>query len=190
MNNGSDVYWANEKYKQDCAAGKNEACPGGTKGMVAWGVAGVVTAGLAEYAILGGGVADGVAGATKPLQGLVENGFRQAAVMCLKNPLCARMIGAGSGVTVLGKIIEGEEPPGYVKIGQQINGRYLYVNMEDFTSEMQDKFWNETKALGNPILLANDYNQFEGSTFFHEVTDLIDSGWTIILNILAYPPKQ
>jgi RHS repeat-associated protein len=48
------------KYQKECASGKNKACPGGTKGMAAFGVSAVVTAGLSEYALLGGGAADSI----------------------------------------------------------------------------------------------------------------------------------
>ncbi len=140
---------------------------------------------LAHEFITGGGLADVIAANSS----LAQNGFRQIVILCLKNPACARTIGAGSGVTVLGKIIEGEDPPGYVQIASEIKGgRYLYV--DNFRRTAQEQFWNETKSLRNPVLFANDYRQFEGSTFYREVTDLMDSGWTIILNIMAYPPKQ
>jgi hypothetical protein len=182
---GNEAIIEKQSHERKCAAGNKNYCSGNPVEIATFVGISLIGGATLEAFILGGGVAAMV----EALPSLAENSFRQVAIMCLKNPLCARAIGAGQGVTVLGKIIEGEEPPGYVKIGQQINGRYLYVK-EGFTPEMQDQFWNETKALGKPVLLANDYTQFAGSTFSREVNDLITSGWNIIFNILAYPPKQ
>ena len=47
-----------KEYQDKCSEGALQGCQGGTKGMLAWGAAGVLTAGTAEYALTGGAVAD------------------------------------------------------------------------------------------------------------------------------------
>ena len=113
--------------------------------------------------------------------------YYNSVLTCLKIPLCASAIGAGGGVTVLGKIKPGEIPPGYVKIGNQINGRTLHT--PNWTPELQAKFMEETKALGNPVFLADNPNLYPHSVLATEVNDLLKAGWTMILNTMMYPPK-
>jgi RHS repeat-associated protein len=113
--------------------------------------------------------------------------YYNAVLTCLKVTLCASAIGAGGGVTVLGKIIPGQNPPGYVELANQINGRVLYT--PTWTPALQAQFMEETKALGNPVFLANNPNLYPGSVLAAEANDLLNAGWTMILNTLMYPPK-
>jgi hypothetical protein len=172
-------------HRQKCEQGDENYCSTVKKhpfAVTTFVATGLLGGPIIEEYLLGGSAAT-------VMPNIAENGLRQLIVMCLKIPMCARSIGAGTGVTVLGKIINGENPPGYVKIGQDVGGRWLYVE-SGFSPEMQQQFWSETKALGQPILLANDFTKYAGSTFEAEVTDLLQSGWKMILNVLMYPPSS
>jgi hypothetical protein len=114
--------------------------------------------------------------------------FYNIAFTCLKISLCANAIGAGGGVTVLGKIKPGQNPPGYVNIGNQINGRTLHT--PNWTPELQSQFMEETKRLGNPVFLTDNPSLYPGSVLATEVKDLAQSGWRMILNVMMYPPNK
>ena len=84
----------NAKYQDDCAAGRNSACPGGTVGMLAQGAGMIATAGAADYALTGGAAADAGWAALSKI-----------AVGCASNAVCWRV------ATALG--ILGGYPPNH-----------------------------------------------------------------------------
>jgi RHS repeat-associated protein len=48
----------NREYQGRCARGEDPACPGGIKAGIAWFGLGVATAGVADFAVMKGGIAD------------------------------------------------------------------------------------------------------------------------------------
>jgi len=78
------VYADNYRYQAECASGHNQACPGGTTGMIVTGALMVATAGAAEYIITGGIAADAAV-----------NAAWNAAEVCATSTACWTAIGAG-----------------------------------------------------------------------------------------------
>jgi RHS repeat-associated protein len=114
--------------------------------------------------------------------------FYGAVYSCLTMSLCARLIGAGSGVTVLGKIPDSGTPD-YVKAGQQvINGKYLYD--PGWNAPMQRAFEVDMISSGRPVLFTNNPVLHNPSILFNEFTALAKAGWNNIFNLNIYmtPP--
>ena len=118
---------------------------------------------------------------------LAYQGFNRLAVGCLRLTLCAKLIGVEAGVTVLGKSFAGEETPRYARIGRLLeNARVLWG--PGWNPQKQYDFMSETLSSGQPVFLANNYENFPGSILYEEVTTLLENGWTMVLNTFIYPP--
>ena len=114
LNNDSDLFWENEHYQDDCWEGRRQdACPGGAQGLIVFGVTAIVTAGAAEFALLGGGAA-----------AAADAAFYQAAIKCLKSAVCRWLTGTAGGLGIGGS--PSGDPSNTVTVGRWMSPLEYY----------------------------------------------------------------
>jgi hypothetical protein len=119
------------KYQKECRKGKNEACPGGTAGLVAFGASAIVTAGVLDYALTSGALTDLAFSA-------VQRAYDKILYTCLLSDVCRRLVGAGGG----------SSPETFV--------RYM-VNAELDDIRANDGILRGANALNGPTYFTNQY---------------------------------
>ncbi len=186
----------NTKYQKDCPAGKNEACPGGTTGLIAFAATGIFTAGTVDYALASGALADGLNSAYLAAKPALMPLYIWLSTFFTHNP-DSQTVSIGS--------FDPEEVNGYIETANKAGNQFTYYSMHPIINKILDAV-----GLAEPInegFMANQISQGKdfvstvlgdpGSGYIMERQMLLDnaysqisSAWTGFRSVFQPPAVQ